>query len=129
MKHGIRKGGNVQELESSVTQRHPLIQILRSTIIPGHQSPFCTSRVSPILSICPECRLRGPFRPSFATCSPVAWWVRRSRDSVAISIFHTAPMDKARCTRLRSRENAVETHLQLKRLESVMPSSRIMKNE
>ncbi|GFQ75660.1 hypothetical protein TNCT_419541 [Trichonephila clavata] len=35
LKHEIWKRGTLQELESRVTQRHPLIQILGSTIIPG----------------------------------------------------------------------------------------------
>ncbi|GFR04746.1 hypothetical protein TNCT_141571 [Trichonephila clavata] len=35
-KHGIWKGSTVQELKSRVTQRHPLFQILRAPIRPGH---------------------------------------------------------------------------------------------
>ncbi|GFQ99942.1 hypothetical protein TNCT_219751 [Trichonephila clavata] len=35
-KHGIWKGSTVQELQSRMTQRHPLFQILRAPIRPGH---------------------------------------------------------------------------------------------
>ncbi|GFR01261.1 hypothetical protein TNCT_24891 [Trichonephila clavata] len=36
LKHGIWKGDTVQELKSRVTQRQPLIQILRAIKVPGH---------------------------------------------------------------------------------------------
>ncbi|GFR01209.1 hypothetical protein TNCT_319451 [Trichonephila clavata] len=35
-KHGIWKGSTAQELKSRVSQRHPLFQILRVPIRPGH---------------------------------------------------------------------------------------------
>ncbi|GFR08951.1 hypothetical protein TNCT_491931 [Trichonephila clavata] len=35
-KHGIWKGSTVQELQIRMTQRHPLFQILRAPIRPGH---------------------------------------------------------------------------------------------
>ncbi|GFQ80843.1 hypothetical protein TNCT_199221 [Trichonephila clavata] len=35
-KHGIWEGSTVQKLQSRMTQRHPLFQILRAPIRPGH---------------------------------------------------------------------------------------------
>ncbi|GFQ88833.1 hypothetical protein TNCT_631891 [Trichonephila clavata] len=114
--------GHCTRIGESCDPASPIDQNLGIRNNTSPRSPFCTSRVSQILSIGPEYRLNGPFRPSFVACCLAAWRDRRSRDREAILIFHISPMDKARCTEQQGRENVVETHLQLKRLESVIHS-------
>ncbi|GFQ93835.1 hypothetical protein TNCT_699921 [Trichonephila clavata] len=105
-------------IEERVTQRHSFIQILRATIIPGHgrvlvQVGFHT--------FCPDAPNVGAVTHflSYGAHCPVIWNVRKRRDRGVIAIFHIAPRDRVRCTRLPGRGNVVERHAPLKPLEWV----------
>ncbi|GFR06080.1 hypothetical protein TNCT_247541 [Trichonephila clavata] len=95
----------------------PIVQNPESPHKTRPRSLFGTNRVSYILSRCPECRRRDPFRPSCGAHGPRIWKVRRSRERGERAIFQIAPRDRGRCTRHPGRGNVVERPAPLKPLE------------
>ncbi|GFR05664.1 hypothetical protein TNCT_177721 [Trichonephila clavata] len=107
-KHGIWEGSTVQELKSRVTQRHPLFQILRAPIRPGH------ARLSVQIRFHAFC----PNAPNIGAVTPFAiLWSTRSLDLKGSTAkrkarernFPDSPKDRERCTRHRGRGDGVES--------------------